>query len=43
MINRQSSIIFEKPDYLSEKLKTDELQLPRSLIFYAEVLHTFPT
>ena len=43
MINRQSSIIFEKPDYLSKKLKTDELQLPQSLIFYAEVLHTFPT
>ena len=43
MLNRQSSIISEKPDYLSEKLKTDELQLPQSLIFYAEVLHTFPT
>ena len=40
---RQASIISRKPDFLSEKLKTDELQLPQSLIFFAEILHTFST
>ena len=40
---RQSFIISDKPGYLSEKLKTfDELQLPQSLIFFAEILNTFP-
>ena len=33
---RQSSVISEKPGF-------DELQLPQSLIFFAEILHTFPT
>ena len=32
-------INFEKPD----SLKTDGLQLPLSLIFFVEVLYTFPT
>ena len=41
---RQSSIIFEKPGYLSEKIENfDELQLPQNLIFFAKILHTFPT
>ena len=41
---RQSSIISEKLCYLSEKIENfDELQLPYSLIFSAETLHTFPT
>ena len=42
---RQSSIISEKPGYLSEKLKTltTSNYLLESLIFFAEILHTFPT
>ena len=40
---RQSSIVFEKPGILSENLKTDQLQLPHSSIFFAETLHMFPT
>ena len=40
---RKSSLIPEKPGYLSEKMKTDELQLPQSLISFAEILHIFPT
>ena len=41
---RQSSIVFKKPGFLSEKLKI----LPssnehRSSISFAETLHTFPT
>ena len=38
---RQTSIISKKPGFLSKKLKTDELQLPQSLIFFTEILHTF--
>ena len=38
---RQSFIISNKPGYLSEKF--DELQLPYSSIFFAEILHTYPT
>ena len=39
----KGSIISEKPGYLSEKWNfDDELQLPLSLIFLAESLHTFP-
>ena len=41
---RQSSIISKKPGYLSEKIENlDELQLPKSLIFFAETLRMFPT
>ena len=40
---RQSSIVFEKPGILPENLKTDELQLPYSSIFFAETSHTCPT
>ena len=40
---RQSSIISKKPGYLSEKIENlDELQLPKSLIFFAETLRMFP-
>ena len=40
----QSSIAFEKPGILFEKLKTfDELQLPQTSITFVEILHTFPT
>ena len=35
----QSSIVFEKPGFLSEKLK---LQVPQT-IFFTGILHTFPT
>ena len=39
--SRQSSIISEKPGYLSEKIENfDEFQLPKSLIIFAEILHT---
>ena len=38
---RQTSIISEKPGFLSENF--DELQLPSSLTFFAEILHTFST
>ena len=40
---RESSIISEKPGYLSEKLKTLTSSKYRSLIFFAEILHMFPT
>ena len=43
---RQSSIISKKPGYLSENWKIenfDVLQLPQSLIFFAEILHMFRT
>ena len=41
---RQSSIISEKSDYLSEKVENfDELQLSYSLITFTDVLHKFPT
>ena len=40
---RQSSIVFVKPSILSENLKTDELQLSCSSIFFAETSHTFST
>ena len=41
---RQSSIISKKPGYLSEIIENlDELQLPKSLIFFAETLRMFPT
>ena len=39
---RQISIVFEKPGILSENLKTDELQLAHSSIFFAETSRTFP-
>ena len=39
---RQSSIISKKPDYLSDYLSI-YLQPPQSLIFFAEILHTFST
>ena len=39
---RQSSIISEKPDYLSDYLST-YLQPPRSLIFFGKILHVFCT
>ena len=35
---RQSSFVFEKPG-----ISRNELQLPYSSIFFAEILHTFPT
>ena len=41
---RQTSIIFEKPGFFSEKIVNfDELQLPWSLLFFAEILQTFST
>ena len=41
---RQSSIISKKPGYLSEKIENlDELQLPKSLIFFVETLRMFST
>ena len=40
---RQTFIISKKPGFLSEKLKTDKLQLPQILIFFAETLHNFST
>ena len=39
---RQSSIISEKPDYLSDFLST-YLQPPQSLIFFGKILHVFCT
>ena len=40
---RQSSIISKKPSYLNKKLKNfDELQLPYSLIIFAEIWSSFP-
>ena len=42
---RQSSIISEKPGYFSETLQilmSSNYQLPQSLLFFAEILHTFP-
>ena len=40
---RKSAIISGKPCNLSEKLKTlTKLQLPEILIFFAEIMHTFP-
>ena len=40
---KQDFVFFEKSGILSEKLKTEELQLPQSLIIFAENLHMFPT
>ena len=41
---RQSSIIFRENRLFARKIENfDELQLPKSLIFFAEILHTFPT
>ena len=40
---RQNSIVFEKPGILSENLNFDKLQLSCSLIFFAEISHTFST
>ena len=49
---RQSSIISKKPGYITskkpgylfEKIENfDELELPKSLIFFAETLRMFPT
>ena len=40
---RQSCIISEKPGYLSEKLKTSAPTTIKFNIFFAEILHTFPT
>ena len=40
---RQSSIVFEKPDVLSENLKTFTSSNYPRVIFIAETSHTFPT
>ena len=42
--SRQSSIVFEKPGFLSKKFKTltsSSIEF-NILIFFAETLHTFP-
>ena len=40
----QKSIISKKPDVFVRKIENfDELQLPWSLIFFAEILHMFFT
>ena len=39
---RESSIISEKPGYLSEKLKTLTSSNYHRVVFFAEILHTFP-
>ena len=41
---RQSSIVFETPGFLSEKLKTlTSFNYHRVQIFFAEISHTCPT
>ena len=42
--SRHTSVISKKPVFFVWKIENfDELQLPKSLIFFAEILHTFPT
>ena len=42
--SRQTSIISKKPVFFVWKIENfDELQLPESLIFFAEILHAFFT
>ena len=40
---RQSSIVFEKPGILPEKLKTLTSSNNQRLIIFVQILHTFPT
>ena len=40
---RQSSIVFEKRDFLSEKLKTLRSSNYPAVQYFAETSHTFPT
>ena len=41
---KQASIISKKPGYSVGKIENfDELPLPQSLIFFAEILHMFST
>ena len=42
--SRQTAIISNKPAFFVWKIENfDALQLPYSLIFFAEILHTFST